>query len=232
MAPLAVLCLWGCDSFTPRKAPPPCEPATESDCPIPDSLISTVCQLPPEFVDPIIPEIVRDNVVRTLEGRSVSCLPSQPVVQPNYERSLAPGVGAAPEDLFTYVPDPGAEAQAPPGFFLGWRKEKEVQFMLKALEEVRNLLTVELDFLLFEKDLTFPETPNRTRYNIEYVLALTYGDSIPERTDSYAGRGTWDLVGGNRNFWTILTWEDKFPIEVPGQTIVGTMGTLRALVGP
>jgi hypothetical protein len=231
-----VLGLCGCGAFTPRTAPPPCEPPTEADCPIPDSLLSTLCPSLPDFFEPITPEIVRDNIVRALEGRSVSCLPSQPVVQPNYERSLAPGVGETA--VFAYLPDPGAEAQAPPGFFVDWQKPREVQFMLTLLEsagtEEDSLRRVELDFSRYNVDPSFPSTTNLTRYDVEYTLALTYtrGDPPQERTELYAGRARWDLIGGDRLFWTVLTWEDIAPLDVPGQTIVGTMGTLRALVGP
>lgn len=213
MAVLAALCLWGCDSFTPRDAPPPCDPVTDP-----------TCQPPPDFFEPLTPEIVRDNIVRALEGRTV---------QPNYERSLAPGVGETA--VFLYLPDPGAEAQKPPGYFLDWRKPREVQFMLTLLEGAGDSLSnVELDFSRYNVDRSFPSTTNLTRYDVEYVLALTFtsGDPPQERTDRYAGTARWDLIGGDRLFWTVLEWEDKSPLDVPGQTIVGTMGTLRALVGP
>ena len=220
LAVAALLCLGACDSFSPRSAPTPCDPDTDPDCK----------PLPP-FLEPQTPELVRTNIQAAVQERTV---------QPNYVRSLTPEPADQP-GLFTYIPDPGAEAQAPPGFFVGWNKDREVQFMLTLLEAsagggaaLDSLNQVELAFPRYTVDPTFPSTPDLTRYDVEYVLALTYesGDPPVERTDRYAGRAKWDLTGGNRNFWTLLRWEDISPLSVPGATIIGTMGTLRVFVGP
>ena len=213
-AAVVLLCLGACDSFSPRTAPPPCNPTTDPNC-----------KPPPEFLDPLTPEVVRINIEAAVEGRTV---------QPNYERSLTPEPADQP-GLFTYIPDPGAEAQAPPGFFVGWNKGREVQFMLNLLEASGDSLQkVELDFPRFTVDPSFPSTPDLTRYDVNYQLALTYerGDPPVQRIDHYAGTAKWDLTGGARNFWTLLRWEDRSPLAVPGVTIIGTMGTLRAFVGP
>jgi hypothetical protein len=213
---LLLLASLSCDFFSPRTPPPPCDPLTDPDC-----------APPPDFFEPLTPELVRDNIQRALQGRTA---------EPNYRRSLT----GAPDDdgssgVFTYGPDPGAEAQAPPGFFDGWNKEREVQFMLTLLEgsAAANLRGVSLEFGRYSEDPDFPATTNLKRYDVEYELTLTYldGDPPEERTERYGGRAKWDLIGGDRNFWTLLTWEDIAPLEteVP---VIGTMGTLRALVGP
>lgn len=210
---LAAVALAGCDLFSPRTPPAPCDPDTDPNC-----------QPPPEFLEPLLPEIVRDNIKAAVDGRTVS---------PNYERSLTP----EPADqvgLFTYIPDQNAEAQAPPGFFDGWNKGREVQFMLTLLEASGDSLrSVELVFQRYTQDPGFPATNDLKRYDVDYVLSLTYarGDPPVERIDLYAGRAKWDLTGGDRNFWTLLRWEDVGPLTVPGETIIGTMGTLRAFVG-
>ena len=212
---VAWLGLGACDSFSPRTPPPPCDPNTDPNC-----------KPPPEFVEPTTPEVVRINIEAAVEGRTV---------QPNYERSLTPEP-ADQTGLFTYIPDPGAEAQAPAGFFNGWIKSREVQFMLTLLEASGDSLQkVELDFPRFTVDPSFPSTPTLRRYDVDYQLVLTYarGDPPVERIDHYAGTAKWDLTDpGSRQFWTLLRWEDRSPLSVPGVTIIGTMGTLRAFVGP
>ncbi len=214
-AAVVLLGLGACDSFSPRTAPPPCNPNTDPNC-----------KPPPEFLEPLTPEVVRINIEAAVEGRTV---------QPNYERSLTPEPADQP-GLFTYIPDPGAEAQAPPGFFAGWTKGREVQFMLTLLEASGDgLQKVELDFPRFTLDPGFPSTDELTRYDVEYLLTLTYerGDPPVQRIDHYAGTAKWDLADpGKRKFWTLLRWEDRSPLSVPGVTIIGTMGTLRAFVGP
>lgn len=206
----------GCDAFQPRTPPPPCDPLTDPGC-----------APPPDFFDPLTPEIVRDNIERALEGRTV---------EPNYRRSLQGPPDDEEGGVFTYGPDPGAEAGAPPGFFDGWNKDREVQFMLTLLEgsASTNLRSVSLDFDRYDVDPDFPATTNLKRYDVEYDLILTYldGDPPEERTERYGGRAKWDLIGGDRNFWTLLTWEDIAPLEDPDDPFFGTMGTLRALVGP
>lgn len=209
---LAVLAAGACDGFSPRTPLTPCDPNTDPDC-----------KPPPEFLEPLTPELVRQNIKAAVEGRTV---------QPNYARSLTPEP-ADQQGEFTYLPDPGAEAQAPPGFFAGWDKGREVQFMLTLLEASGDSLrSVELTFPAFTENDEFP-SPDLTRYSVEYKLSLTYrrGDPPVERVDRYAGTATWDFAGGLRNFWTLTRWEDRSPLTVPGETIIGTMGTLRALVG-
>lgn len=209
----ALVCLGACDSFTPREAPPPCTPGTLG------------CTEPPPFVEPLLPQIVRDNIERAVEGRTV---------EPNYKRSLAP----EPEDLldvFIYIPDPQAEALAPPGFFVGWDKGREVQFMLNLLvASGDSLQEAAMAFPRFTVDPDFTPTTNLARYDVDYELSLTYvrGDPPIERVDFYAGRAKWDFIGGDRNFWTLLRWEDIGLPPSPSSAPIGTMGTLRAFVGP
>ncbi len=212
----AVLCLGACDSFTPREAPPPCDPVNDPSC-----------RPPPDFLAPINPLIVRDNIERAIEGRTV---------EPNYKRSLAP----EPEDLpdaFVYFPDPQAEALAPfPGYFVGWDKVREVQFMLTLLEASGDSLrNVEMAFPRFSVDPDFPSTSTLTRYDVDYELTLTYvrGDPPQERIDFYAGRSKWDFFTGDRDlFWTLLRWEDIGLPPSSSSTPIGTMGSLRTFVRP
>lgn len=198
----------GC--FKARTPQPPC----------------VVCPQPPDFFEPLTPQIVRDNIQRALEGRTT---------EPNYRRSLSGPPDEEQTAEFVYEPDPGARAQAPSGYFDGWGKAREVQFMLSVLEgtEAVNLRSVTLDFPSYSEDLTFPSTTNLVRYDVEYDLTLTYssGDPPVERTERYGGSAKWDLIGGDRNFWTLVRWEDIAPLENPENPFIGTMGTLRAL-GP
>jgi len=213
---LLLLAGLGCDAFSPRTPPAPCDPLTDPGC-----------APPPDFFEPLAPEIVRDNIQRALEGRTV---------EPNYRRSLSGPPDEEQTAVFTYGPDPGAEAQAPPGFFVDWNKSREVQFMLTLLEgsAATNLRRVSLEFGRYTEDPDFPATTNLKRYDVEYELTLTYldGDPPEERTERYGASAKWDLIGGDRNFWTLLTWEDIAPLEIPENPVFGTMGTLRALVGP
>jgi hypothetical protein len=170
---------------------------------------------------------VRDNIERALEGRTA---------EPNYSRSLTgPPDDDGSSGVFTYGPDPGAEAAAPPGFFAGWNKDREVQFMLTTLQgsaaATANLRTVTLDFGRYTEDPDFPATTNLVRYDVEYDLKLNFATEDSTWTDRYGGSAKWDLIGGDRNFWTLLTWEDIAPLEDPDDPFIGTMGTLRALVG-
>ena len=208
----AIVCLGACDSFTPREAPPPCDPDDPE------------CQPPPNFSEPLRPDSVRVNIERAVEGRTV---------EPNYVRSLAPEPENLP-DVFFYLPDPQAEALFP-GFFVGWDKDSEVQFMLNLLvTSGDSLQAVEMSFPRFEVDPDFTPTTNEARYDVDYELSLTYvrGDPPEERVDFYAGRAKWDFIGGDTNFWTLLRWEDIGLPPSSSGTPKGTMGTLRGFVGP
>ena len=101
-----LLVLGGCDAFTPRQAPPPCDPDTDPNC--------RVCP----FNEPLSPTVVRDNISVAME-----CF----LVEPNYVESLS--AKARGEAGFVYVPNPALESLFP-GFFDGWDEAREVQFML------------------------------------------------------------------------------------------------------
>ncbi len=211
-----LVCLGACDSFTPREAPPPCDPVNDPGC-----------RPPPEFIPPLLPVVVRDNIERAIEGRTV---------EPNYERSLAPEPVDLP-DVFAYFPDPQAEALAPfPGYFVGWDKAREVQFMLTLLETPGDSLRdVEIAFPRFSEDRGFPSTSRLIRYDVDYELTLTYvqGDPPQTRTEFYAGMSKWDFFTGERDeFWTLLRWEDIGLPPSPSEPPIGTMGSLRAFVRP
>lgn len=211
----ALVCLCACDSFTPREAPPPCDPVSDP-----------TCRPPPEFISPITPLVVRDNIQRAIEGQTVI---------PNYERSLAPEPEDLP-DVFAYFPDQEAEGLAPsPDYFVGWDKEREVQFMLTALEADSTLDNVEMVFPRFSVDPDFPSTSTLTRYDVDYELTLTYvrGDPPQTETEFYAGRSKWDFFTGDRDlFWTLLRWEDISLPPSPSDTPIGTMGSLRVFRRP
>jgi hypothetical protein len=50
-----------------------------------------------------------------------------------------------------------------------------------------------------------------------------------ELVEIYCGRAFWDLTGGDRNFWTLLRWED---LERGTQEqCLGTLGVLRIKEG-
>ena len=209
LALAALLWTGGCDSFTPRQPEPPCDPATDPTC------------VPPHgFLDPTEPVIVRQNVEGGLETFTVD---------ENYKPSL--------DNVFIYVPDPAAEAVALPGFFDGWNKEREVQFMLNVLQTgTRRPRQVQMDFSRFEENDVFPAS-NETRYEVTYELTLTFRDETKnppvDSSERYSGRALWDFVDtGSRNFWTIIKWEDLEPQCAPGDsTCQGTLGILRATSG-
>ncbi len=203
---LATLVGSGGSCFNPRDAPQPC----------------VVCPTPAPFKEPIVPEFVRDNIQAALQS---------PTIDPNYRDSLADQGGGSPG--FTYIPDALAEAAATPGFFDGWDKPREVQFMLNLLEASSGgapPTSAEVLFTEFRDTGELPGT-NEARYevNYEFTLTTTFPDSTVE--ERYCGRAFWDLEGGDRNFWTLRTWEDLEPLPNPTRPCAGTMGLLRALSG-
>ena len=211
----AVLCLLlltsGCDAFTPRTAPPPCDPLTDP-----------TCRPPGEFKEPLSPEVVRDNIIAAMESFTVT---------PNYIQSIA--AKSRGERPFTYLPDPGLN-EVFPGFFDGWEEEREVQFMLDLLQSGSNSLrTVDLNVTTVTKILGhFPDT-DRARYTVEYDLLLLFVDSSVdppvETTQRYCATALWDFIGGNRNFWRLQRWEE---INPSGEAdCLGSMGLLRATTG-
>ena len=199
----------GCDSFTPRQPEPPCDPATDPTC------------VPPHgFLDPLNPDIVRQNVKGGVETFTVN---------ENYKPSLS--------ELFVYVPDPAAEAVAQPGFFDGWDKGKEVSFMLNVIQSgVRPPRQVQMDFSRFVENDVFP-SENETRYEVSYELTLTFRDETKsppvDTSERYSGKALWDFADpGGQNHWTITKWEDLEPQCAPGDsTCQGTLGILRATSG-
>jgi hypothetical protein len=204
---VVLLLLGGCDAFTPRKPPPPCDPDTDPNC--------RVCP----FNEPLQPSVVRDNLIVAME-----CF----LVQPNYADCLS-FAGLDPEG-FVYVPDP-ALASLFPGFFDGWDAPREVQFMLNLLESGSERPTkVEFNVTRFVDDGTFPPG-DKARYDVEYDLTLTYVDSSQdppvETIRTYCATALWDFIGGNKNFWKLQRWEEISP----SSDCDGSMGLLRATTG-
>ena len=208
---VAVGCL-----FTPRDAPPPCTPGVDEGC-----------KTPVPFKDPLTPEIVRDNVVNAIRKRGWD----GPNLD-NYDRSL--------NEQFSYDPDALTEATAPScngaPFFLNWGKFREAQFMRAALEEVGTSVvpdSARISFLVYTEDTTFPNTTDRMRYNVQYLMTLVYPESSGLGTECFGADAKWDLIGGDRNEWSLLRWEDLGPIETSScsGTYMGTLGVLRVRVG-
>jgi hypothetical protein len=180
-----------------RCAPAPCPP------------------IAPPFKEPLIPEFVRDNIEVALERLTID---------PNYKDSLSdPGPGSLG---FLYIPDAEAEAAATPGFFQGWDKPREVQFMLDLLEGGLPPDTVDMLFTNFRDTGQLPST-NEARYEVHYEFMIVRD----EEQARYCGRAFWNLEGGDRNFWTLKQWEDLEPLLSPTAPCQGTMGLLRALSG-
>jgi hypothetical protein len=185
---------------------------------------------PERSVDPIVyvpltPELVRDYIEMAMEMR---------IPEPNYRRSLA-GPPDDKQDSFAYLPDANAEANAPAGFYTGWDKAREVHFIIALLDSsVDSLQKVTLDFSRFSDDPDFQATTNLRRFDVEYVLTLTYldGNASTEWVTRYGGIAKWDFAGGDFSFWTLSRWKDIAPLEDSSNPVVGTMGTLRAVVGP
>lgn len=196
----------GCP-FTPREAPTPCDPNADP-----------TCRPPAVFVDPVRPDIVRDNIERALEA---------PTIFPNYDESL--------DAAFVYDPDLVTEALVPvdcPTFFLNWDQAAEVQFMQTALEpgsSVTQPTRVQVTFQSFV-DSGELNDPNELRYNVEYEVALTYPDpqqTPPTRIDRFGAIAKWDLVRGADQLWALKRWEDIQPREDGGRTL----GFLRVTRG-
>jgi hypothetical protein len=202
-----LLVLGGCDLFSPRKAPIPCDPATDPNC--------RVCP----FNEPLSPTVVRDNIIVAME-----CF----LVEPNYIESLSSE--ARGEEGFVYVPNPALE-QLFPGFFDGWDEAREVQFMLDLLQSGSERPTrVDFNVTRFVDTGFFPPG-DKARYDVEYDLTLTYVDSSQdppvETTREYCSTALWDLIGGNKNFWRLQRWEEINP----SGDCLGSMGLLRATTG-
>ncbi|MFQ5599924.1 MAG: hypothetical protein ACE5G2_05150 [Candidatus Krumholzibacteriia bacterium] len=208
-----------CDTVTPREAPPPCDPQTDPT------------GVPPaSFREPLTPETVRDNIRDAI---------TTPTLEPNYRVSLTdedPGAGIAG---FAYLPDESARSAATQGFFDGWNKEREVQFMLAFREETVTPLdsfeTVEMNFPVFQ-DTGELQGTDQARYEVQYELIREFSDRTVEppvviNRERYTGRAFWDLIGGDSNFWTLQKWEDLEPLTDDEDPAVGTLGILRAVLG-
>lgn len=203
--------------FTPRDAPPPCTPG-----------VDVGCKTPVPFKDPLTPEIVRDNVIGAIRKKGFD----GPNLD-NYDRSL--------NEQFLYLPDVLTAATAPscPGgpFFLNWVKAREVQFMRAVLEEVgaSDLPdSARISFGLYSEDTGWPDaTTDKKRYNVQYFLTLVYPTSSGRGVECYGANARWDLIGGNRNEWSLFRWEDLEPVPSPScsGTYLGTMGALRVREG-
>lgn len=204
--PLAVS---GCP-FTPREAPEPCDPATDP-----------TCRPPAQFVDAVVPELVRDNIERALES---------PTIFPNYDESL--------DDAFRYDPDLVTEALVPvdcPTFFVNWDKAAEVQFMQTALEPGPSATQPTRIQVTFQRFVDSGELndPNQLRYNVDYEVVLTYTDpsqTPPTRTDRFGAVAQWDLARGADLLWVLKLWRDIAPL-VPPEEGGRTLGFLRVTRG-
>ncbi|UCE02046.1 MAG: hypothetical protein JSW67_12400 [Candidatus Latescibacterota bacterium] len=213
-----------CDTFTPRVPPPPEQ---------------NICGFSgvenPQFIEPLSPEVLRGNVQLAFECPRTEF----------YEQSLKLPENGAPG--FVYIPDSGADALAP-GFFDGWDVESEVQFAVNLLDSpaqrvvermvgdvaVNDTLLLELTTLEIPTFFDTGQLPgtNDARYEVEYELTLTFAGENGTRTELvevYCGRAFWDLTGGDRNFWTLLRWEDLEPR--PQRPCSETMGVLRIKEG-
>ena len=203
----------GCDTFTPRVAPPPCDPATDPDC-----------RPPAREVDPTSPRAVVDNIIAALNGYTV---------EPNYRNALSALARDNGEPAFEYIPEPGL-ADLHPGVFDGWEENREVRFMLDLLES-GSARPINVDFKVTQFEETdFPvPTTNEKRYNVEYDLTLTFRDSTQDppvdRTERYCATALWDFFGGDRNAWVLERWEEISPST--DDTCRGSMGLLRATTG-
>jgi hypothetical protein len=211
----AALAGLGC-LFTPRDAPPPCTPGVDAGC-----------KTPVPFKDPLTPEIVRDNIQGAIRKRGFD----GPNLD-NYDRSL--------NDLFAYVPDANTALTAPPcgadPFFFNWGKLREAQFMRKVLEVVGSNAVPDsaaIVFTVYSEDPTYNNTTDLKRYNVQYTLTLVYPESSGRGIECYGANAKWDLIGGDRNNWTLLRWEDLEPVPTPScrGTYGGTMGVLRVREG-
>ena len=193
--------------FSPRPAPPPCDPNTDPTCrsaPIPQPRIT--------------PEAVRNNIQATLQAL---------VVEPIYDDNLDAG--------FRYVPDQAAQSLVPPGFFDNWGKQKEVSFMRSLLEgrpDATHPRRMTVSFSLWT-DTGVLQDPQR-RYSFLYAVALEYPDSTQAsqvRCESYRAEALWDFVADANNLWTLQKWEDKQPENSPTDPCAQQRGSLGILRG-
>jgi hypothetical protein len=164
-----------------------------------------------------------DNIVRALKRRALD----GPALTPNYiPNSLDPA--------FVYVPDPASGALNPACFDPPWGREREDQFMQSTFADVGVDApdTIRVTVPRFRD--TGEQTDDRRRYDVHYIVTLRYPGSPPEtpaRTECYGADAFWDLIGGNRNFWTLMTWRDVAPNDsgcASGAIFRGTLGRLRA----
>ena len=206
---LVLLVSAGCETFTPRDSPPPCDPDSDPDC-----------RAPAVFLDPTSPQAVRDNIISAIEAFTV---------EPNYENSLS-SKGRVGEP-FEYIPEPGLN-EVFQGFFDGWQEEREVQFMLDLLVSAGRPIRVDFNVSRFVDTGFFPNT-NQARYDVEYDLSLTFRDSEQDppvdTVRKYCATALWDFFGGDQNEWVLNRWEEISPSGDPD--CLGSMGLLRATTG-
>jgi hypothetical protein len=172
--------------FTPRPAPPPCDPRTDPDCRV---------IVPPKT--PLSPDLVLANIKSGLQQR---------VVDPHIKNSLS--------DDFVYKVDPVAQGLFPNFSFDPWDKGREVRFLQKVLESETRPDSVTF-FVppggFFETERL---SDDKRRYSIDYKWTLVFRDSTQtsgKRRDVYHTLANWDFVGVSTNNVKLQQWEDKSP---------------------
>jgi len=143
------------------------------------------------------------------------------------EASHAPGWEAnISQDEFSYIPDDAARDQFPPDTFVGWDRDREINFINGFYNSGVSIIA-----LMVEDGFSFPPPSGSemTVENIVYYLTVTNdADGSQVRY-----RGQCDVIFRlEANFWYIYQWRDLQGESDPitGQPL-STMGVLRGSFG-
>jgi hypothetical protein len=125
-------------------------------------------------------------------------------------------------DQFTYIPDSATETQFPPGTFVGWDRDREVNF-------ISSFYNSDVSISVQMKNDEFVVPPD-TGLEVEWenvIYFLTVTSNVGNSVTKYRGSAiiTFKLEG---NFWYISQWRDQQGESDPdtGQ-LLPTMGVLR-----
>jgi hypothetical protein len=186
----AHLLLGGC-LFTPRPAPPPCDPATDPHCRV---------IVPPKA--PLFPETVLANIKSGLQ---------QKVVDPHIKDSL--------DETFQYIPDDFSRGQYP-NYFDPWDKAREVRFMQKILESATHADSVTFSTTGFAEIQRISDDKRRYSISYRWTLVFVDTVCVPDTTCAprkrrvvYRDSALWDFVGVTVNNVKLQQWVDLPPVS-------------------
>lgn len=132
-------------------------------------------------------------VVPTVPSRVFTNLKSglEELTGTNYVRSL--------HDDFSFIPLPEDESQFPPGWFVGWNRDTEVQVVERMVAESNEISVRFISPQQITDQASFAE------FRADYELIMDK-PALAE-PDTFQGFAEFDMVNGSKG-WQLILWED------------------------